>query len=132
MTETHKYFSVTEADSLIPALSGILAAARELKQKIEAKVDDWRRRREGLPAAEEAVLRGQVDFLAAQLEATLQKVIDLGCFPKDLELGLVDFPCRIEGREAYLCWRLGERRIEYWHGLTDGFQGRQRLTGKEH
>jgi hypothetical protein len=58
----------------------------------------------------------------------LEEVIRLGCRPTSLDLGLVDFPARLEGREVNLCWRLGETRIDYWHGLEEGFSGRKPLS----
>jgi hypothetical protein len=67
--------------------------------------------------------------MASQLEKTLGKIADLGCVPKDLDAGLIDFPTRIDGKEGYLCWKLGEKRITHWHNLTDGFSGRIKLKG---
>ena len=52
---------------------------------------------------------------------------ELGAVVKDLDDGLVDFPARVEGEEAFLCWRLGEEEIGYWHGLDEGFAGRKPL-----
>jgi hypothetical protein len=51
----------------------------------------------------------------------------LGAVVKDPDEGLVDFPAHVEGREAYLCWKLGEDTIEYWHGIDEGFAGRKPL-----
>ena len=51
----------------------------------------------------------------------------LGAVVKDPDSGLVDFPARVEGEEAFLCWRLGEDEIAYWHGLDEGFAGRKPL-----
>lgn len=52
---------------------------------------------------------------------------EAGIVVRDVDRGLIDFPAMIEGREAYLCWEIGEGEIEYWHGLEDGFGGRQPL-----
>jgi hypothetical protein len=51
----------------------------------------------------------------------------LGAVVKDPDTGLVDFPARIEGVEAFLCWQLGEEQIDYWHGIEEGFAGRKPL-----
>lgn len=122
-----KYFTVDDAEALIPRISEILRSALETKIRIELKVEEWRKARPTLSEAEEAVLRGQVDFLAAQLEKQLSAITDLGAIPKDLDTGLVDFPARVEDREAYLCWKVSEPKITHWHGLTEGFQGRREL-----
>jgi hypothetical protein len=103
-----KYFTVDEANSLIPRLTEILAASQQTKILIENKVDSWRKVHKTIGAADEAVLRGQVDFLASRLEEQLEQITALGCIPKDLELGLVDFPARADEREIYLCWKMGE------------------------
>lgn len=122
-----KYFNLPEAEALIPEVSKCLKSAQNTKEKIEAKVESWRKVQSRIGPADEAVMRGQVDFLASELERQLGKITEMGCLPKDLDLGLVDFPARIEGREAYLCWKLGEDKISFWHGLTDGFSGRKAL-----
>jgi len=52
---------------------------------------------------------------------------DLGCLVKDLDTGLVDFPALFRGQEVYLCWKLGEPSIEFWHGVDEGFRGRKAI-----
>ena len=59
------------------------------------------------------------------LAGKLERLQDLGVLIKDLDIGLLDFPTLYRGREVYLCWRLGELRIENWHGVGEGFQGRK-------
>jgi hypothetical protein len=60
-----------------------------------------------------------------RLKAILEEVQTVGCVVKDLDIGLVDFPTLLDGVEVCLCWKLGEPRIEYWHGLEEGFRGRK-------
>jgi hypothetical protein len=122
-----RYFTLTEAEALIPAMERLMGEVRELKSRIEAKTNAWR----AAPSrndADRAVAQGQVDFLISQINARLDEVVLLGCQPKDVDMGLVDFPARVDGREVNLCWRLGETRIEYWHGLEEGFSGRKPLN----
>ena len=122
-----RYFSVEEAEALIPRITDIFSAGQETKFLIEQKVDSWRKVHKKIKVAEEAVLRGQVDFLASRLEEQLGQISELGCVPKDLDLGLVDFPARLNGKEGYLCWKVGEQQIRYWHGLTEGYTGRVKI-----
>jgi hypothetical protein len=68
-----------------------------------------------------AVFRGYYEALSDELE----QIRALGGEVKDLDAGLVDFPGRRGGEEILLCWRLGEKRIEYWHTLDGGFAGRR-------
>jgi len=65
--------------------------------------------------------------LVEELNKLIAKVNGLGCELKDIEQGLLDFPAMREGREVYLCWRLGEEDVAFWHELQAGFGGRQPL-----
>jgi hypothetical protein len=115
-------FTVEEANSLLPALSESLSLIREARQVVlrggerirrSAKADGGGRQgREYWEAL--ATLRREVEGLTAQ-----------GIVLRDAETGLLDFPSRRDGREVFLCWRLGEDRVEFWHGPESGFSGRR-------
>jgi hypothetical protein len=66
----------------------------------------------------------------------LEQIHAIGCVVKDLESGLVDFPALLKDEEVYLCWRLGEDRIRYYHRQDEGFSGRKPInpedTGPQH
>ena len=126
-----KYFTIQEADALLPTINGILRSALDTKIRIELKVEEWRKARPAASPAEEAVFRGQVEFLAASLEKQLSQIAELGAVPKDLDQGLVDFPARLGDREGYFCWRLGEDAVRHWHGLTEGFPGRRKISPQD-
>ena len=59
----------------------------------------------------------------------MTEILSLGGVPKDLDLGLVDFPARLGQREVNLCWKYGEREIKFWHGLDEGYAGRKPWPG---
>lgn len=65
------------------------------------------------------------DQCAENLRTVAQSIQELGCIIKDLDIGLVDFPTLFRGEEVYLCWKLGEPGIEFWHGTHEGFAGRK-------
>ena len=65
--------------------------------------------------------------LAETLKSALEKIQATGCVVKDLDIGLLDFPAMINDEEVYLCWRLGEERIRFWHRQDEGFAGRKPL-----
>ena len=69
----------------------------------------------------------EVKRLTEEVNKLLARINDLGCELKDIEEGLVDFPSLREGREIYLCWRLGEEEVAFWHELDAGFSGRRPL-----
>jgi hypothetical protein len=57
----------------------------------------------------------------------VDRIQEAGVVVKDLDVGLVDFPSMLEGEEIYLCWKLGEEHIAFWHGIDEGFTGRKPL-----
>ena len=72
-------------------------------------------------------LKHERDLLAETIQATLDRIHSTGCLVKDLEKGLLDFPAILDNEEVYLCWRLGEDRIRFWHRHHEGFAGRKPL-----
>lgn len=126
-------FTVAEAEALIPELEATFEAIAEVAARAELKARALRARLDaggGDPAAD-AIERSQLQFLAQGLNDRLQGIVKLGALPKGVEPALVDFPALIDGREAYLCWRLGEKRITHWHGADEGFSSRKLLPRRK-
>ncbi len=121
---TEREFTPEEADRLLPELSESLRRVREARQVILGAGERVRRTApmnggggQGKEYWEAlAILRREVESITAQ-----------GIILRDAESGLLDFPTRREGREGFLCWRLGEGRVGYWHGPETGFSGRKPL-----
>ena len=67
------------------------------------------------------------DQNAERLKKAAEDIHELGCYIKDLDIGLVDFPTLFRGEEVYLCWKLGEPGIAFWHGTQEGFAGRKAI-----
>ena len=128
-----KTFTLEEAQSLLPLLESLLKRAIESKraaEEIEARVAELGRRI--YLAGGMRVNVGEASKQRAELEAHLERVresiaeIDaIGVQVKDVEMGLLDFPCRIDDQTVLLCWRMGETAIEHWHTVEDGFKGRR-------
>jgi hypothetical protein len=72
-------------------------------------------------------VRGEIEAAAKQINSLVDKVQGMGVELKDMEIGLVDFRTIREGREVYLCWKLGEESVSYWHELDTGYAGRKPL-----
>ena len=125
-----RYFTVEEAQALVPQLEKIFALCAEIRSKAQARVESIKRL-EGLPPGESAQLaieRSQVQFLAQCLEHALQGIDAMGALLKGLDPGLVDFPHRTsDGDEVLLCWQEGEKEITHFHGVDEGFAGRKPL-----
>ena len=74
--------------------------------------------------------RTRRDSSARVLKAAMERIEEIGCQVKDLETGLIDFPTLYRDREVYLCWQLGEDKINFWHHIEDGFRGRQAINNE--
>jgi hypothetical protein len=119
-----RYFTINEAENLIPHLEVLMNQVQTLKERLDKKAQAW----QTVPpqgVAEQAMAQGQVDFMISQINSRLDEVVQLGCLPKDVDQGLVDFPARLNGREINLCWKRGEQHITFWHGLDEGFASRK-------
>ena len=75
-------------------------------------------------------MRQQLDSSLQTLQDYVDELTDIGVELRDYESGLIDFPGRHEGRDVYLCWKLGEERIGYWHSVEEGYKGRKPITDK--
>jgi hypothetical protein len=130
-----RFFRVEEAALLLPELSRRIEAAIRLKidfDEAESRLQATAQRiaMSGgamVDSAAVAADRAKRDSSAMALKDGIDEIHALGCQVKDLDIGLVDFPTRFRGTEVLLCWKLGEPAIEWWHGLDDGFRGRQRI-----
>jgi len=130
-----KYFDRQEAEELLPAIGQFLEEARKQKQALDSITADISNASLRImmlggslpPFAELNHKKAQREKIAEQLSRTVDEIQQTGCVVKDLDTGLVDFPSLRRGEKVYLCWKLGEERIGYWHGIEEGFAGRKPL-----
>lgn len=122
---TARYFTVDEANALLPTLEPLMAELLKRRARVVAQrkqlgeaLDDIRRDVGGRIPSEMAQ-----DFRI--IEQLVQRIQSHGCILKDMNSGLLDFLAQREGREVYLCWRYGEPRVAFYHELHTGFNGRQ-------
>jgi len=69
--------------------------------------------------------------LAEVMKTNVEKILSTGCLIKDLDIGLLDFPAIVNNEEVYLCWKLGEDRIRYYHRQDEGYSGRKPLDPRD-
>jgi len=130
-----KYFDRHEAEELLPAIEQFLEEARKQKQALDSITADISNASLRImmlggslpPFSELNHKKAQREKIAEQLSRTVDEIQQTGCVVKDLDTGLVDFPSLRRGEKVYLCWKLGEERIGYWHGIEEGFAGRKPL-----
>ena len=128
-----RIFTLDEANALLPRLTALLSEMQETKAEVErlrAEIAEMARPASGnghlLGRAIERKRR-EAQKLVDRLNELLAEVTDTGCEIKGVDEGLIDFRAEREGRVVYLCWRLGEERIDHWHELNTGFSGREPL-----
>lgn len=128
-----KLFTLTEAERTRRELEPVLIEAIEVRRKIaplEEELGALAARIQWLggmlvPYEETARVRFDRDRLAESLRTAIERISSTGCVVKDLDMGLLDFPALINNEEVYLCWRLGEERIRFWHRQDEGFTARK-------
>jgi hypothetical protein len=128
-------FTHAEAQSLIPQVGQMLqdaVAAKTEYQEAESAIQQFTERvmmMGGVTVDRDRAVdtRSRRDSAATALRAAIEQLQETGCVLKDLDIGLVDFPTLLRGVEVYLCWKLGEPAIEYWHGVEEGFRGRKAI-----
>lgn len=128
-------FTLAEAQSLIPQVDALLRDAVSMKseyQEAEQAIQAIAQRvalMGGMIVNREQAIdnKNRRDAVASKLRAAIEQVQEFGCVIKDLDMGLIDFPTLLRGVEVYLCWKLGEPKIAFWHGLDEGFRGRKAI-----
>jgi|ERR1051326_2852991 hypothetical protein len=133
-------FTLEEAQSLLPVLESLLRTAMNAKNLIEK--DDAEQQalhhriflNGGMFLDIVSLARRRAERAKAEQRAkdAVAEIDSIGVQVKDLDIGLLDFPCVVEGQIVLLCWKLGEKSITHWHGTQEGFAGRkpidQRIT----
>jgi hypothetical protein len=133
-----KTFTLDEAQALLPVLEALLKRALDGKQAaeaVEAEITALARRiyfSGGMRVQADQVSRRKTEMEdhLKRVRETVNEIDAIGVQVKDLETGLLDFPCRLDDQIVLLCWRMGEASIEHWHTAEDGIKGRQPLDDR--
>jgi hypothetical protein len=137
--EESRIFSLRDAERLRVEIEPILIEAIESRRKLNeideelGKLAERAQQSGGLMIAHDKAARQRLEHnrLAGAIQTALEKIHATGCVVKDLEVGLLDFPARINGEPVYLCWRLGEDRIRFYHAQDEGFAGRKPIDPRD-
>ena len=131
-------FTLSEAQTMLPVLEALLRRAIAANAKavvIEEELQQLNQRiflaggmHIDVPVI--ARRRGEREIAIREAKDTLAEIDAIGVQVKDLNTGLLDFPCKIDGEIVLLCWKLGEKEITHWHTVESGFSGRQPLDDR--
>jgi hypothetical protein len=139
-----KLFSLSEAERARREVEPLLIEAMESRRKmgdLEEKLSAVANRilmMGGITVEYESLarVRSEHNRLISLIKDSLDRIHATGCVVKDLDTGLVDFPAILKNEEVYLCWRLGEDRIRFYHRQDEGFSARKPIdpedTGPKH
>jgi hypothetical protein len=130
-----KRFTLAEAQRLVPQVDRLLRDAVTLKSEYDEAEKAIQSLSErvmmmgGMVVDRSQALesRNRRDSVAGRLRAAIEEVQEIGCIVKDLDMGLIDFPTMFRGVEVYMCWKVGEPAIGFWHGVDEGFRGRKAI-----
>ncbi|KMP11003.1 hypothetical protein UZ36_05850 [Candidatus Nitromaritima sp. SCGC AAA799-C22] len=127
MSIKKRYFTIDEANDVIPQLLQDIPRLKELRDDLIRKFPDVKKARDNTQSNGGSVQGTGYLYCVLQLNFLTERLESKGCILKGIRRGLVDFPALREGKEVYLCWKMPEEKIEYWHEIHAGFAGRQRL-----
>jgi hypothetical protein len=139
-----RFYDLDEANATIPEVRTILESLRDQRAELirlrdevlatgGAEEETRGEARSDAPTeakidADVRVLRLRMQGVIDRMQAGVVRIDELGITLREIETGLIDFPALANGRQIWLCWRLGEGDIDWWHELSDGFGGRQALA----
>jgi hypothetical protein len=126
-------FTLDEAQSLLTVLESLLRtaiAAKQVMEEVDAEQQELTHRvflNGGMFLNVIPLARRKAERVKAEQRANdaLAEIDSIGVQVKDIDIGLLDFPCEVEGQVILLCWKLGEKTITHWHGTDEGFASRK-------
>jgi hypothetical protein len=125
-SQPKRRFTLEEANRSLPLVKRVVgdivkthAQAMKLQHEVE---------RQSTAKQQSSTIQTELDACMVKLEDFVDELSEIGCELKDYQMGLIDFVGRHEGRDVYLCWKLGEEQITHWHEVDSGFAGRQSVS----
>ena len=129
-----KYFTIESARKQLPKIKKSIIKLQNIKKAIDAILSvriDSREVEFDEFTETNTKLNKEYHKLSYEFYKELENMEKIGCFLKDIDQGLIDFHYKFEGRDVFLCWKLGEDKIRAWHEIDAGFAGRNRIIDLE-
>ena len=127
-----RYFGIDEANALVGDVRPVLEELRDDRERVAEIQSVLQRERENNGSAEHAEQLAdkeeEIRDIVQRMQHAVAQIDDWGITLREISTGLIDFPALANGRPIWLCWRLGENDIAWWHEANEGFDSRQPLT----
>ncbi len=124
-----KFFTLKEANSLLPQIKLLVDEIKEKRKKLYQALDKYEDEIEGRNDKLEVMFyKTEIDTYNKEINELIEIIESFGVMVKGLDPFLVDFPSEYNGEKILLCWKEDEEKIEYWHGLYEGFAGRKHVS----
>jgi len=133
-----KLFTLDEAQALVPVLESLLKRCIDARHAAEVINEELQRLSQRIfmsggmhvDIAKVGRQRTELDAHVERAKDAVEEIDAIGVQVKDLDVGLLDFPCQVDGEVVLLCWKMGENKITHWHTVESGFSGRQPLDDR--
>ena len=122
-----RHFSVEEANSLLPHVLSVFERIHAIGVDLEKHQKALGKLHERAPGNGGSKKSSELLTLSESITRLMQGLEEQGILIKDVQGGLIDFPHIREDREVFLCWKMGEKKVAFWHEIETGFRGRQPL-----
>ena len=124
-----KFFTLREANSLLPQIKLLVDEIKEKRKKLYHALDRYEDEIEGRNDKLEIMFyKTEIDTYNKEINELIEIIESFGVMVKGIDPFLVDFPSEYDGEKILLCWKEDEEKIEYWHGLYEGFAGRKHVS----
>ena len=132
-----KHFTLDEANALIPVMETEIAELQKLNKEFQEKINVLNKQKSSdnkqisTDQPDIFLAESKLEFIEMQARMHVNNIEQYGVEIKDVDIGLVDFPAKLDGEDILLCWKHGEEEITYYHGPEDGFAGRKPIDGTD-
>ncbi|ACO04510.1 MAG TPA: DUF2203 domain-containing protein [Persephonella sp.] len=124
-----KYFSLHEANSILPQIKLLVDEIKDKRDKLYNVIESYEEEIENQNDELEIMyLKTEITMMNDEINELIDIIESFGAYVKGLDPFLVDFPSEYNGEQIYLCWQEGEEQIEYWHKASEGFAGRKHIS----
>jgi len=127
MAHFSKHFTLDEANALLPHVLSVFEQIHSIREELSHRQEELERLHKAFPGNGGDKTGAELVSFSESVARLVSGLEEKGVMVKDVDTGLCDFPYIRDGEEVFLCWKIGEKTIGFWHDIESGFRGRQPL-----